>query len=158
MDDESRWERWNRRPYKALAAALIVLGFGARFLPFLGPTARDVVTIVGLPVLIAGVVLLVGPQWHRQRKAMDEEVRRDPTGRNAMTLDERLVTIEHPRPRWAGSAALAVAFGLATAWAIYRAIRTGDSAFVGLAIMLFLPVPVLGWLSWRTRALLRKHP
>jgi hypothetical protein len=156
MDDVSRWTRWDRWPYRALSIALIVLGFGAPFLPFLSPTARAVVAIVGLPVLIAGIVLGAGPRWYRLRKAGDAEIHRNPAG-TTVPLDERLATVDHPRRRWVGVAGGAVGFGAAAAWAISKAISTGESAFVGLAIMLFVPFPVLCWLAWRTKALLRNR-
>ena len=133
MADGSRWERWDRWPYKVLANALIVVSFGARFLPFLSSDARDVVTIVGLPLVIAGVVLLAGPRLRRARKAADGEIRRNPTGKT-VPLDERLASVDRPRVRWAGMVVLALGLGLATAWAIYMATSTGESAFIGFAI------------------------
>jgi hypothetical protein len=66
--------------------------------------------------------------------------------------------VDHPRRRWAFIAVFALAFGIATAGVMYMAISRSDSAFVGLAILLFLPVPFFCWLAWRTRALLRKRP
>ena len=157
MNDDSRWARWGSMPYRVLAVVLIVVGFGARFLPGLSFTTRNVVTIVGFPLLVIGVVLLLGPQWHRARQGVDAEVRRNPTGKTT-PLDERLRTVERPRSRWVFSAVLAVAFGIATAWATYMAANTGRSAFVGLAILFFVPLPFLCWLAWRTRSLLRRGP
>jgi hypothetical protein len=76
---------------------------------------------------------------------------------NAVSLDERLETVQRPRLRWTFSGVVAVAFAAATARMIYLASSTGRSDFVGLAIMFFVPIPFLCWLSWRSRALLHKR-
>jgi hypothetical protein len=139
-----------------MAVAMILVGSGARFLPGLSAHGRVVVMGVSLPVLIAGWVFLLGPGWDRARKNADDEIRRNPMG-NAVSLDERLQTVQRPRLRWTLSAVLAVAFAAATARMIYLASSTGRSDFVGLAIMFFVPLPFLCWFAWRTRALLHKR-
>ena len=79
-------------------------------------------------------------------------MRRNPSGR-PVPMDERLATVSRPRLRWVGIVLAAVAFALGTGWATYQAANQHQSAYVGFAIYLFIPVPVLGWLAWRTRAL-----
>lgn len=160
MGDGSRWEsweRWGRWPYRLLGVVMVVAGLAVRHLPQLDSTARAVATIAGLPVLIAGGILVLGPAWHRARTRQNEEVRRNPTG-TTVPLDERLATADHPRARWTLTLLLTLLLGLGSAWAAYRAHSTSDSAPVGLAIYLFVPVPFLAWLTWRTRSLLHRRP
>lgn len=154
MSDESRWERWGRWPYQVLGWALLLLPAGARFLPSSGSGSSAALSIFGFVCTATGAVLLGGSWWHRVRRAQDEEIRRNPSGKPVL-LEERLATVKRPRARWALIVLLAVGFSLATAWAIYEAVRQDKSAYVGLAIYFFIPVPLLAWLAWRTRALRR---
>lgn len=153
MDGSSRWDRWGRPPYVVLAVALFLMGVGVRFLTSVSPEVRS---LLSLPLVVAGGVLLAGPAWRRIRSSQAEEIRRNPTGK-AVPLDDRLANVDHPRARWFMFAFAAVLFGLATLWAIYMAVTRGG-AFIGIAIYVFLPVPLFCWLTWRTRALLNRRP
>lgn len=154
MDDSSRWERWGRPPYVVLGAALFLMGVGIRFVTSVSPEVRS---LLSLPLVVAGAVLLGGPAWHRIRKSQAEEIRRNPTGKT-VPLDDRLARVDHPRARWFMFAFAAVLFGLATLWAIYMAATNNGGAYVGMAIYAFLPFPLFCWLTWRTRALLSRRP
>ena len=122
------------------------------------PTAT--VTLPGLSAhrsfgsLVTGVTLYCGPWLHRVRTAQAEEIRRNPNGK-FVPLEDRLAAVQRPRARWAGSLLVLVTFSVATVWAIYMAATTKDSAFVGFAIYMFIPVAVF---SWRTRALRHRRP
>ena len=153
----SRWERAERWPFKVVAVLLVVIGTGTRFVPSLSHDARAVATIVGLPLVVAGLVLLCGPWLHRLRRQHAAEIQRNPTG-TTMPLDDRLAHVDHPRARWVGMLLLALVFALGTVWAVIKAVTGHDGAFVGAAIYLFIPVPVFAWLAWRSRALLSRRP
>ncbi len=156
MAGGARWERWDRWPYRVLGVALLLLHFGAGFVLTPGSDARKAWSLIGLPLVLLAGVLLLGPTIRRARTLQDREIRRNPTGK-AESMDERLADVKHPRAVWGGLLAMAVAFGLATAWVTYLAASRDDSAFVGLAIYLFIPVPIFSWLAWRTRALLHRR-
>lgn len=153
MDDGSRWERWGRAPYPAIGVALLIAATGTRFAEFMGPGTRSVVNLV---LVLAGTVLIGGPWMHRVRRRSDEEIARNPSGK-PVPLDERLATVSHPRSRWTMIVVLAALFALATAWAIHRAATEQESALVGVAIYVFLPVPLFTWLAWHTRGLLHRR-
>lgn len=156
MGDGSRWERWGRWPYQVLGWVLLLLPVGARFVS--GPSSVSLaVSVLGLTCAAAGAVLVGGPWWRRISRARDEEIRRNPTGK-PVPMEERLASVSYPRARWGLSVVLTLAFAAATVWAIYEAAAQHQSAYIGFAIYLFIPVPVFAWLAWRTRALRRGRP
>lgn len=156
MEDGSRWQRWGRWPYQVVGWAMVLSPLGIRLRPSTG-LAQLGLSVLGLLCAVGGLVLVAGPRWHRARRAQDEEVRRNPTGK-PVPLEERLAAVSHPRARWVLSVVAAVALTAATGWTIYEAVTQHQSSFVGLAILFFVPVPVLVWLAWRTRALRHGRP
>ncbi len=156
MSDGSRWDRWDRRPYRVLAAALLVTGLVARFLPLeRSSTGVIVAAVVSILAAFGGILLLVSI-WRRGRREMEEEIRRDPKATAAPSLDQRLDTIDHPHGRWVLAAALAVAAVGATGRMVFLAVDRQESSYWGGAVLLFIPAAFFAWLAWRTRALLRR--
>lgn len=156
MGDGSRWQRWGRWPYQVLGWGLLLLPLGIRFLRSIGP-ASAALSVVGLMCTVAGLILVVGPWWHRNRRAQDEEIRRNPTGK-PVPMEERLAAVSYPRARWALSLFTTLALAAATVWAIYETATQHKSAYVAFAILFFVPVPVFAWIAWRTRALRHGRP
>lgn len=151
----SRWERWSRRPYQVVGWLCFLISIGCRFVPVKSEPLGALLSVVSLVLVIIAVVLIIGPRWHRHNVAMQEEVRRNPTGRNPIPLEQRLAAIDHRRRRWLFSAAVAAALAVGTVAMIYLAIAEHDRSFVGLAILFAIPAVVSSWVTWLTRAALR---
>jgi hypothetical protein len=127
-----------------------LISVGSRFILIKSGPVGALVSVVSLVLVTIAVVLIVGPRWHRYNVAMEEEVRRNPTGRNPIPLEERLAAIDHPRRRWLFGAAVALALVVVTVAMIYLAIVKHDRSFVGLAILFAIPAVVSSWVTWLT--------